>query len=172
MTEAAATPDGGAVSTADPFSLENLAEPHGLHEQLREAGPLVRLDYYGIWGMARYEQVNAALKDWETFSSASGAGLSNFRKEKPWRVPSLLLEADPPLHTRAREVVGPILAPPVLRALRGDFEREATVLVDRLVALGSFDAVTQLSEVYPLKVFGDAVGLPDENRENLLPYAN
>jgi hypothetical protein len=34
--------------------------------------------------MARYEQVNAALKDWETFSSAAGAGLSNFRKEKPF----------------------------------------------------------------------------------------
>jgi hypothetical protein len=45
-----------------------------LHEQLREAGPLVRLDYYGIWGMARYEQVKAALEDWETFSSAAGVG--------------------------------------------------------------------------------------------------
>ena len=47
-----------------------------------------------------------------THSSAAGAGLSNFRKEKPWRPPSLLLEADPPVHTRARDVVGPILAPP------------------------------------------------------------
>jgi len=85
----AATPEGVPVSTADPFSLENLAEPHALHEQLREAGAVVRLDYYGIWGMARYEQVNAALKDWETFSSAAGAGLSDFHKEKPWRTPSL-----------------------------------------------------------------------------------
>ena len=166
------TPEGIPVITADPFSLENLAEPHALHEQLREAGPVVRLDYYGIWGMARYEQVNAALKDWETFSSAAGAGLSNFRKEKPWRTPSLLLEADPPAHTHAREVVGPILAPPALRALREGFEREAILLVDRLAALGSFDAVTQLAEVYALKVFGDAVGLPEEGRENLLPYAN
>src|SRR5262249_1018774 len=41
-----------------------------------------------------------------------------------------------------------------------------------LVALGTFDAVTQLAEVYPLKVFGDAVGLPEKGRENLLPYAN
>ncbi len=87
----AAKPEGAPVSTADPFSLENLADPHALHEQLREAGPLVRLEYYGIWGMARYEQVNAALKDWETFSSAAGAGLSDFRKQKPWRTPSLLL---------------------------------------------------------------------------------
>ena len=41
----------------------------------------------------------------------------------------------------------------------------------RLVALSSFDAVTQLAEAYPLKVFPDAVGLPEEGRENLLPYA-
>jgi cytochrome P450 len=172
MMQMVITPEGVPVITADPFSLENLFEPHDLHEQLREAGPVIYLSAYNIWGMARYEQVSATLKDWETFSSAAGAGLSNFRKEKPWRVPSLLLEADPPAHTRAREVVGPVLAPPVLKALWGKFEQEATLLVDRLVALGSFDAVTQLAEAYPLKVFGDAVGLPEEGRENLLPYAN
>ncbi len=79
MTQNTVTPEGVPVITADPFSLENLANPHPLHEQLREAGPVVRLDYYSIWGMARYEQVNASLKDWRTFSSASGAGLSDFR---------------------------------------------------------------------------------------------
>jgi 4-methoxybenzoate monooxygenase (O-demethylating) len=172
MTENAATPEGVPVITADPFSVENLVDPHALHERLREAGPVVYLDCYGVWGMARYEEVNAALKNWETFSSAAGAGLSNFRKEKPWRTPSLLLEADPPAHTRAREVVGQSLSPPALRALRERFEREAIELVHQLAALGSFDAVTQLAEVYPLKVFGDAVGLPEEGRENLLPYAN
>lgn len=69
MIEPATTPEGIPVIAADPFSLENLAEPYGLHEQLREAGPLVHLDYYSIWGMARYKQVNAALKNWETFSA-------------------------------------------------------------------------------------------------------
>jgi 4-methoxybenzoate monooxygenase (O-demethylating) len=173
MTESAsATSDEVPVISADPFSLENLTRPHVLHEQLREAGPVVRLSAYGIWGMARYEEVNAALKDWETFSSAAGAGLSDFRKEKPWRTPSLLLEADPPGHTLAREVVGPIMSPPILKALRTSWEREASELVDHLVALGSFDAVTQLAESYPLKVFGDAVGLPEEGRKNLLAYGN
>jgi 4-methoxybenzoate monooxygenase (O-demethylating) len=171
MTETTATPEGVPVITADPFSLENLTSPHALYEQQREAGPLVYLDRYGIWGMARYEEVSAALKGWETFSSAAGAGLSDFRKEKPWRTPSLLLETDPPAHDRARDVVAPLLTPRALRALREGFEREASSLVDRLVALGSFDAVTQLAEAYPLKVFGDAVGLPEEGRENLLPYA-
>lgn len=172
MAETTAIPEQVPVITADPFSLENLADPHPLHEEIRAAGPVVYLEHYNIWGMGRYEQVNTAIKDWETFSSAAGAGLSNFRKEKPWRTPSLLLENDPPAHTRAREIVGPILAPPALKALRGAFEHEASELVDRLVALDSFDAVTQLAEAYSLKVFGDAVGLPEEGRENLLPYAN
>ena len=172
MTETAARPEGVPVITADPFSLEHLTEPHALHEQMREAGPVVFLDRYGIWGMARYEQVNAALKEWKTFSSAAGVGLSDFRKEKPWRPPSLLLEADPPAHTRAREVVGPILSPRALEAVREHFEREASVLVERLAALGSFDAVSQLAEVYPIKVFGDAVGLTEEGRQHLLAYGN
>src|ERR671939_1749795 len=147
MTETATIPEGVPVIDADPFSRENLAEPHALHEQLREAGPVVRLSRYDLWAMARHEQVSTALKDWETFSSGAGVGLSDFRKEKPWRTPSLLLEADPPAHTRARETVAPILALRALRALRDRFEREAIELVDRLAAVGSFDAVTQLAEV-------------------------
>ena len=172
MVDIAVTPEGVPAISADPYSLENLLEPHALHEQIREAGPVVFLEAYSVWGMARYEQVNAALKDYETFSSAAGVGLSNSQKEKPLRTPSLLIEADPPFHTRVRKVVGPVLAPPVLKALRGDFEQEAVALVEQLIVLGSFDAVTQLAEAYPLKVFGDAVGLPEEGRENLLLYAD
>lgn len=172
MTDALTTPEGIPIVTADPFTPEHLTAPHALHEQLREVGPVVYLEQYQIWAMARYEQVNAALKDWKTFSSAAGVGLSDFRKEKPWRAPSLLLEADPPNHTLAREVVGPLLSPRALEALRGAFEREAVALVEKLVALGSFDSVPQLAEMYPLKVFGDAVGVSEEGREHLLAYGN
>ena len=78
MAEIAATPQDVPVITADPFLPENLMQPHALHEQLREAGPVVYLDQYKIWAMARYEQVNAALKDWETFSSISSSQDSLF----------------------------------------------------------------------------------------------
>ena len=40
-----------------------------------------------------------------SFQSAAGVGLSNFRYEKPWRPPSLLLEADPPQHDAPRRVL-------------------------------------------------------------------
>ena len=65
-----------------------------------------------------------------------------------------------------------ILSPRALRGLREQFEREADELVGRLVDKGSFDAVRELAEVYPLRVFPDAVGLPEEGRQYLLPYGN
>ena len=160
------------VSQLDPFSTEFLSDPQPFHQQLREAGPVVWLERYGICAIARYEQVHAVLGDWETFCSSAGVGLADFRKEKPWRPPSILLEADPPLHTRTRGVVMRVVSRPAIDALRETFTRQAEILLDQLVALGSFDAVKQLSEVYPLKVFPDAVGLGPEGRENLLPYGS
>lgn len=161
-----------AVSKVDPFSREFLSNPYPFHEELREAGPVVWLDRYDIWAMARHEEVRACLMDWETFCSSAGVGLSDFRKETPWRPPSLILEADPPLHTRTRAVLTRILSAAAMKKLWTTFEQDAIRLVDRLVERGTFDAVKELAEVYPLKVFPDAVGLEEEGRENLLPYGN
>ncbi len=155
----------------DPFSDQFLAEPYSDHEALREAGPLVWLEKYQIYASARHAEVQAALQDWRTFSSAAGVGLADFRKEKPFRPPSLVLEADPPLHERTRPVLALALSPAVLRELRPTFEAEAQSLVERLVSRGEFDGVTDLAEIYPIRVFADALGLREDGRENLLPYA-
>ena len=101
----------------DPFSEAFLSDPYPRHEKMREAGPVVWLKAYGIWASARFAEVQAALQDWRTFSSAAGVGLSDFRKETPWRPPSLVLEADPPLHSRTRPVLAQALAPTVPKAL-------------------------------------------------------
>jgi cytochrome P450 len=59
-----------------------------------------------------------------------------------------------------------------MKKLWATFEADAVVLVDRLVERGTFDAIKDLAEVYPLKVFPDAAGLDADGRENLLPYGN
>src|SRR5207302_7536655 len=50
--------------------------------------------------------------------------------------------------------------------------QEADRLVDELLERGSFDAIPDLAEAYPLTVFPDAMGMPPENRRFLLPYGN
>ena len=160
------------ASAIDPFSHAFLENPYPHHDSLREAGAVVWLDHYGIWAMARHQEVRDALSDWQTYCSGAGVGLSDFRKEPPWRPPSIILEADPPLHTRTRAVLTRIMSPAAINVLRASFEREADALVARLVDKREFDGIADFAEAYPLKVFPDAVGIAEEGRENLMRYGN
>jgi len=160
------------VLDVDPFCREFFDDPFPVHAALRDAGPVAYLPRYDVFAVARHENVQAMLLDWGSFSSARGVGLSDFAREKPWRLPSLLLETDPPLHDRTRKLMDRVLSPAAVRALRVEFARAADALIDGLLARGSFDAVRDLAEAYPLTVFPDAVGMPPENRRFLLPYGN
>ena len=155
----------------DPFDEAFLADPYGHHHRLREAGPVIWLDPIGAFGMARHAEVQAALRDHDTFCSGRGVGLSDFVKEEPWRPPSLLLEADPPLHTRTRGLMNRIVSLGALKALRPVWQAKADALVDALVERRRFDAVTDLAEAFPMAVFPDTIGVPEDGREHLLPYA-
>jgi cytochrome P450 len=171
MTASLTKPDVPSTDV-DPFSHDVLEDPSAFHAALRDAGPVVHLNRYDVYAMGRYEQVHAALTDWQAFQSAAGVGISNFRYEKPWRPPSLLLEADPPHHDAPRAVLTKILGPRALRKLRADWFADAQELVDQVLAEREFDAVTRLAEAFPLRVFPDAVGIPRAGRENLLPYGD
>jgi len=160
------------VSSIDPFADDFLAEPYPFHAELREAGPVVWLEHYGLWACARHAEVQAALSDWETFSSAAGVGIDDFRRTKPWRPPSLLLEVDPPLHTRTRTVMNRALSAKAMAGLRAGFKEAAESLADKLIARGRVDAVKDIAEAYPLSVFPKAVGLGPDGLENLLPYGS
>lgn len=155
----------------DPFDVAFLADPHTFHGDLRDAGPVVWMPAIGAYGMARHAEVQAALKDWQTFVSSRGVGLADFARAEPWRPPSLLLETDPPVHDRTRGLMNRIVAIPVLKALRPLWVERAVKLVDELVVRRRFDAVTDLAEVFPMLVFPDTIGLPQEGREHLLTYA-
>lgn len=155
----------------DPFAIEFFENPYPAQQALREAGPVVHLDKWNVYGVARYAEVYAVLNDPPTFCSSRGVGLSDFAKEKPWRPPSLILEADPPAHTRTRAVLSKVLSPAVMKQIRGGFAAAAEAKVDELLARRSFDAVADLAEAYPLSIFPDAMGLKKEGREHLLPYA-
>lgn len=161
-------------SDVDPFSHDVLDDPLPFQAALRAAGPVVHLDKYDVFAFGRYEQVHAALVDWQGFQSGAGVGLSNFRTEKPWRPPSLLLEADPPGHDAPRRVLQKVLGQRALRKLRDGWIADADDLVEQVLATHGveFDAYTALAESFPLRVFPDAVGIPKEGRENLLPYGD
>ncbi len=109
--------DGAVSLEIDPYGEEFLGDPYAFHTELRDAGPVVYLPKYDVVVLARYEDVRTALEDPGTYCSRRGVGLSDFHLEEPWRLPSIILEADAPLHTKTRKVLNEALSRSALAAL-------------------------------------------------------
>lgn len=158
------------VITEDPYEAGVLENPYPLFTKMREAGPGVWLDKYEIVAFARDEQVREILIDHETFISGAGVGPKNLHHETAWRTPGIL-ESDPPTHTQMRTAMADVISPKGVRNLREQFQAYADELVDALIAQRHIDGIKDLAEVFPLRAFGDAVGIPREGRaENLIPH--
>src|SRR6185369_4965624 len=57
------------------------------------------------------------------------------------------------------------------KKLRETFQKEAETRVSELIDKGTFDAVADLAEAYPMKVFPDAIGIRPDGREKLLAWS-
>lgn len=164
---------GAPVTDFDPYVKTVFDDPHSYYRELRHAGPVVRLSKYGCWVLTQAKEVPMVLSDPQTYSSARGVGIADFDKLKNyWRTPSILLEVDPPVHTRVRTLINRILSPAAVKAQRDNFERTAVELIERLLNLREFDAIPDLAEAFPLAVIPDAFGLSKRGREHLLPYGS
>ncbi|WP_250286819.1 MULTISPECIES: cytochrome P450 [unclassified Frankia] len=135
-----------------------------VHRGIRERGRVVRSRAYGgIWILSHYDDVATALKDHETFSSASGvffpraAGTPRFAP----------LEYDPPEHTTFRA----LMRPPFLAARAQDLRPAVSALVARLlrpvVERGHGDLVAELAVPLPLAVVGLAVGFSPDAQQRI-----
>ncbi|MDI9897408.1 cytochrome P450 [Rhodococcus sp. IEGM 1381] len=169
MTTAAHTSNSERHTDVDPYSDRYFADPYPDQERVRELGPAVWLDRYNCWGLARAEHVEMALRDHETFCSSRGVGHLDLSKGELFRTQSLVIEADPPDHTRARRVLSRVLGPKTVKALKESFRSEAEAIIDPLVERGRFDGFADIAEAFPLKVFPDQLGLPPGDERKKLP---
>ena len=168
-----ASPNADAASSSfDPYTIEHLVDPKEFHSLLQDLGPLVWLSRYGVWATGTHAVVTAIFRNHKTFCSSRGVGLEDFSTGEPWRPPSLILEADPPQHTRTRRVLSSVLSVQALANLRESFKRVAEDLVEELLDQGQCDGIDDLAAAFPLKVFPNAVGLNTTDNHNLLQYGN
>ena len=163
-------PAGVPVWDVDPFDTTILTNPLDYYAELRSKGPFVYIPKYSVLACGRYAETREVFSDWERFVSSRGVGLQDFILEEPWRPPSIVLEVDPPYHTKTRVVIERALSPRAVRNLRESFWEDAEKLVDKLLEKGTFEAVEELAETYPTTVFPEAVGLQQIDRRRLVDY--
>ncbi|MEX0340352.1 MAG: cytochrome P450 [Arenibacterium sp.] len=158
------------VWDVDPYDPDILRHPAPFFEELREYGPFAYLSHYKMLVCGRYSETREVFGDHERFVSSRGIGVSDFKLEPPWRPPSIVLEVDPPAHTRTRRVLMRALSPRAVADLRDAFAQEADRLIVELSKRPQIDAVADLAEAFPTSVFPHAVGIRAPDARKLIDY--
>lgn len=156
-------------SEYDPYTDAALLDPWPGYRHLRDLGSAVWLPQYEMFALTRHSSVTRALRDWETFSSASGV-MMNEDMNQVLRGNTLC--SDGADHDALRRVVIKPLRPRELATITEDITREAEQVVDRVVAQGSFNAAADLAHHLPLAIVSNLIGLPEEGRERMLVWAS
>lgn len=150
----------------DPFSEDFFNGPFETYRRLRDEAPVYYSERYGFWALSRYDDVAAALKDCETYSSARGVSLDMFLEELPEGMPDLVIMMDPPDHTRMRKLVNKVFTPRSVAALEPMIRATITAFADRLDPRG-FDAVADFSALFPVEVIATMLGVPSGDRQQI-----
>ncbi|WP_199228485.1 cytochrome P450 [Caulobacter sp. D4A] len=161
---------GIPVWDIDPYAESVLLNSGDYYAELRARGPLVYIPKWSVLASGRYEETREIFSDHSRFVSSRGVGLNDFKYGKPWRPPSIILEVDPPDHTKTRKVMARALSPKAIAGLKEDFRRAAERIIDQLIEQDDFEAVAELAEAFPVAVFPKAVGMVDSDRRRLVDY--
>jgi 4-methoxybenzoate monooxygenase (O-demethylating) len=163
-------PVGVSVWDIDPYDPEILVDPAPFYAELRARGPFVFIPRYAFLACGRHDVTKEVFSDHTRFVSSRGVGMTDFKLEKPWRAPSIILEVDPPDHTKTRRVMARVMSPGAVVRLRETFAREARELIDRVLEKATVEAVAEIAEAYPVAVFPRAVGLREVDQRKLVDY--
>lgn len=162
-------PPGVPTWDIDPYDLDNLTH-RGYFDELRAKGAFAYIPKYGVLACGGYDVTKEVFSDHERFVSSRGVGLADFHLEEPWRPPSIVLEVDPPYHTKTRRAIMKALSPKVVRDLRNAFKADAEQLIDDLLVKGTIEGVSDLAEAFPTRVFPKAVGIKKPDTRMLIDY--
>jgi cholest-4-en-3-one 26-monooxygenase len=150
--------------------------PHAYLAHLRHHDPVHWQDEPGgpgFWAVTRYEDCVTVNRDYERFSSAA-QGTMPFEME-PDEIAQqglMMLNMDPPLHTRYRRLVNKGFTPRMVRDLEESIHRSADAIIDEVIETGRADFVTQISAELPLQVIAELLGVPQEDRHRMFEWSN
>lgn len=153
----------------DPYDVELNADPYPMFKRIREEAPLYYNPTHDFYALSRFDDVNSAILDHETFSSARGAVLEIIKSgmEIP---PGTLIFEDPPIHNIHRKLLSRMFTPRKIAALEPRIREFTARCLDPLVGTGRFDFVQDLGEQMPMRVIGMLLGIPEEDQRHVVDH--
>ena len=147
----------------DPYDVEINADPYPTFRRLREEAPLYHDEQYDFFAVSRYDDVEAGLRDRETFISGRG-GILELIKSGLEIPPGTVIFEDPPTHTMHRGLLSRMFTPRRVAALEPDIRRFCAEALDPLAGADGFDLIADYGSLVPMRVIGMLLGIPEQDQ--------
>ena len=150
--------------------------PHEMFALLRRETPVFwHPDHQtpGFWALTRHADVVQVSKNPQLFSAARrSVFLFESSEEDLGNLRMMLVNRDPPQHTKLRRMVSLGFTPRRIAMLEEKVRLRAAEIIDRVAARGECDFVTDLAADLPLQVIAELVGVPMEDRGRIFEWSN
>ena len=127
----------------------------------------------GFWAVTTLAEGTKVNRDYEHFSSARQATyLWELTEDDLAQQQLIMLNMDPPLHTRYRRLVNKGFTPRMVNQLHERIHAATDNIIDHVIETGSADFVTDIAAELPLVVIAELLGVPNEDRHRMFDWSN
>jgi len=163
----------------DIYSLDVHARgmPHEQYRWLREHAPV----YWhpepdggaGYWALTRYADITTVSADNNLFSSwAGGTNIPDMPEDALAMIRTMMLNMDPPQHTKYRRLVSTGFTPKMIRALEPHVREITARILDAAAEKNDCDFVVDVAAQLPLAVIAEMIGVPREDHQMVFDWSN
>jgi cholest-4-en-3-one 26-monooxygenase len=166
------------LDEVDVYSPDSFVEsvPHEMFTTLRREAPVYahpRPDGTHFWCITRHDDLITVNRDNATYSSNRYAtNIDAPPADSLEQVRLMMLNMDPPDHTKLRKLVNKGFTPRRIRELTAHLEQEATEIVNRAREKGEVDFVTEVAADLPLIAIAEFLGIPVAERSMIFDRTN
>lgn len=148
----------------DPFSEEYFNNPFDMYRRMRQDAPLYYNEDSDFYALTRHEDVAAALKDHEAFSSSRGCDLAMVQGDEPPQKSIIFM--DPPDHRHMRSLLNKAFTPRMIQSQRDTIVEQIDHFLGKIVS-DEFDVVQDFSGPFPVEVITRMAGVDPEYRQQV-----
>ncbi|GLZ31775.1 cytochrome P450 [Lentzea sp. NBRC 105346] len=130
----------------------------------------------GFWVVTKHAEVKEVSRNSDVYSSWQNTAIIRFQDDMPRdRIEMqrlLLLNMDPPTHTKLRGIVSRGFTPKAINNLRDALNARAEQIVETALAKGHGDFVSEVACELPLQAIAELIGIPQEDRRKIFDWSN
>lgn len=154
---------------------EILANPYPLYARLRQEAPVYFDPFLHTWVITRYADVLKVLLTFTANRTPSPERLRAMGMPAIGPIAQVMIKQmlflDPPEHTRLRSLAAAVFSPRRVKVLEEYIRGIANSLIDKVLAIGHTDVMSDIAEPLPAMVTAELLGVPVEDYEQLKDWS-